>query len=275
MKNRTLSIVMILLIVLCIGFLTYFMIHAMKDNSFILFGKKTVIDEISYDTEYDEEINYISIDGNLANVNIKESDTNKFKLLIHSKKDKTDVKINNKKLYIHTEMDTCKFLCFNEKVAQIDIYVPREYKDEIKINNSIGDIKIANIESLNLNIETKTGDIKIDKVLKCYIKTKTGDININSVDDLEIETKVGDIEIASVTGVLDIETKTGDIKINNVEIKDNSHITTDVGDIKIKNTYDIYVDAKTDVGDTKVNNNNRKSEIELSIKTRVGDIKVN
>lgn len=44
--------------------------------------------------------------------------------------------------------------------------------------------------------------------------------------------------------------------------------------MKIGETNDIYIDAKTDLGEVKVNRNNRYSEITLEIENDCGDIKV-
>ena len=52
-------------------------------------------------------------------------------------------------------------------------------------------------------------------------------------------------------------------------------INSDLGDIKIEETNDIYIETDVSLGDAKVNNNNRHSEIILSIENNLGDIKVN
>ena len=64
------------------------------------------------------------------------------------------------------------------------------------------------------------------------------------------------------------------IKIDKVQIAEDSYIKSDYGDVRIKETNDIYIDAKTDLGDVKINTNNRHSEITLKIEGDCGDIKV-
>ena len=63
-------------------------------------------------------------------------------------------------------------------------------------------------------------------------------------------------------------------KIEDVQIKENSSIKSDLGDVKIDKINDIYVDAETDLGEVEVENNNRKSEIILEIECDCGDIKI-
>ena len=57
-------------------------------------------------------------------------------------------------------------------------------------------------------------------------------------------------------------------------MQEASKIDVDLGDVKIKETNDIYIEAKTDLGDTKINNNNRTSNVTLKIKVDCGNIKV-
>lgn len=47
-----------------------------------------------------------------------------------------------------------------------------------------------------------------------------------------------------------------------------------MGDVKIEEKNDIYVDAKVDLGDCKIGNNNRHSEITLKVDMSCGDIKI-
>lgn len=58
-------------------------------------------------------------------------------------------------------------------------------------------------------------------------------------------------------------------------LNENSSIHATSGGVKIKETNDIYIEAKANSGDVKVENNNRLSEIELKIETTSGEIKVN
>ena len=64
------------------------------------------------------------------------------------------------------------------------------------------------------------------------------------------------------------------MKIKNIELKENSKIKNDLGDVKIGNTNDIYIDANVDLGEYKINKNNRYAESTLKIDVNCGDIKV-
>ena len=83
-----------------------------------------------------------------------------------------------------------------------------------------------------------------------------------------------DTKIEVVLNKCEIINDCGDIKIQNLYIQEFSNINSSLGDIKIGNTNEIYVDAKTDLGDLKINTNNRYSETILKIKNSCGDIKI-
>lgn len=145
---------------------------------------------------------------------------------------------------------------FNTKVSKTEIYVPKTYDKLIEIKNNYGDISLGDAESATLN--ESCGDIKIKKVNKAIVENKYGDIVIDNVEySLQIEDDCGDVEI------------------KNINLKEDSYIKNNLGDIKILNTNEIYFDAKTNLGDTKINNNYNKSEITLKIQNDCGDIEIN
>ena len=59
------------------------------------------------------------------------------------------------------------------------------------------------------------------------------------------------------------------IKLN---ITKDSSIDTNVGEVTISKTNDIFIDAETDVGKAKIEENNNKSQITLLIGNHFGDI---
>ena len=124
------------------------------------------------------------------------------------------------------------------------------------------------------DITARVGDVKIEKVNKLVTDVKTGDIKVQQVNDIVSKSKTGDIKLGTVKGSINITSGTGDVKIEDATIEKNSKINSNVGDVKIQHIKGCYVDAKTNVGDVKVTNNDRKSEVELTITSHVGDIKV-
>ena len=53
-----------------------------------------------------------------------------------------------------------------------------------------------------------------------------------------------------------------------------SEISASLGNVEIRKTNEIYIDAKTTFGRTKVNNSYQKSDVTLTIKNQCGDIEI-
>lgn len=257
MKSRGLIIFLISLLVLLVLGLVAFMVVVLSGkfrfniNFFNSESKNQIIDK-TYEGNYKN----ISIKSNEGNIYIEKNDTNTFKVVVYSEKEDTKVEENEEKLTI-TDDSKCKGFCFNRKISKIIVYIPEEYEGDINIDDKTGDIRIKTDINSNLNVTTDVGDIRTKKV-----------------NNADIKTKVGDIRIDEITNRCDLETDTGDIRVEKVDLKEDSKMKTDVGDIRIYGTNEIYIDAKKDVGDIKINHNYRESKVELKLETDVGDIKV-
>lgn len=73
-------------------------------------------------------------------------------------------------------------------------------------------------------------------------------------------------------GKIQVESHSGNVKcetVNNIEIQAKS------GGVHITKLNEVYVDASAKSGSVKVNENSRKSDIELKIRTTSGSIRVN
>ena len=307
--NKTLRIIFIILLsMLAVGIGIVF-VKLLTGNGFLNFSfnrfesKELVIEEV-----YDNIFENININSEEGNIYIEQSNDDKIKVVVYGKKEISEVKVENDTLVIKGDTDKCSFICFNHKIARIEVYIPSNFDKNIKIEgdtsdtimndfeyasieitDKTGDVTIGKIK--DVNIKTSTGDIRINNAEKAKIKTTTGDIRLREVNDAELNTTTGDINITTVnnadlsttTGDIDIDkvnnsihasTTTGDITINELELTENSKIDATTGDITIRNTNEIYIDASSSTGDIHINNNYRTAEFELRIKTSTGDIKV-
>ena len=294
MKNKgliiflitTLSVISILLIMFMIGLLNN---HSWF-NSFLF--NYTVSNELVIDETYDDNFNKINIEASAADIYIKESNDEFVKAIIYGDKDKTIVDTKNSELKIELKEKRCIGFCFNYKISKIEIYLPKDYNDEINITNKLGDIKIDEFLNANINVSedcgdvtiksgnivnvnNKYGDITLNNAQTANIDAKAGDVKIGIVNDVTVNNDFGDIKIDKVNNYLNLKNNCGDIKIDNIDLHKNSYIIDDLGDIEIGNTNEIYIDAKVSLGDVKVNNNYNKSDITLKIDNSCGDIKVN
>lgn len=294
MKNNKTTIFLIALLSLTVIALIYLMITMMnkKHNFNFNFGFTQRIEELQIEKTYKNTYNKINIETDAADIKIKKSENEDIYLKIYSEKDHSKVVDNEIELNIEVTQKKCIGICINNKISKIELYLPENFDKEIYINNNYGDIEIESFENAKLDIKEDAGDIKIEKanivninnnygdikineIKEGTIKEAAGDITINKVNSIDIKNNYGDTKIEEINEYVRIDGDAGDIKIINLNITKDSSIDTNVGDIRIENTNDIYIDAKTDVGSAKVNSNNNKSEITLKIDNNVGDIKVN
>lgn len=292
-KNKTITILLIIILSLISITLTVFMIKMINGSIKIpnfRFSNK-VSNTLVANEEYNQDFNEINIKTSASDIYIKESLNDKVRVVIYGDKDKASLNTNNNKLNISSEERTCIGFCFNISIAKIEVYLPKSYKDSIIINNNYGDIEIeeftdatikisedsGNVKVKNaslLNIKNNYGDIKIGKVKNANLIDDSGDIEITSVDNVDIKNSYGDINITRVNNYLNINEDCGVINIKQITLKKNSYIKNNYGDIKISSTNQIYIDAKTDLGDIKINNNYKSSLTTLKIDNDCGDIEV-
>jgi len=293
MKNKPLIITLIVILSLAVISLITFLIIALSSKKFNLFhlryrtNTKLVVNE-----EYDTIFDGINIDTMASEIEIKSHDDEKIVLKIYGEKDKIEYSTDNDELKIKIDEEECKFICFNRKISKIELYLPSTYENDIKIDNNYGDVILESFKNANVQIKMAAGEIKADNLKKANIDNDLGDIELyGNYDDLKITASAGDIEInevkqvdidnhygstkiKKVTEYLKISGDCGDVKLDEINLTEDSDINLDMGDIKIGKTNEIYIDAKTSLGSVKINNNYRKSEIQLTIENDCGDIKV-
>ena len=291
--SKSLRIIFIIILsILAAGLTALFVLLIKNDNSFFIFNffskesKELIIDE-TYENTF-ENINISTEDGKIY---IEHSDSDKIKVKIFGKEENSSVKIEDNTLYIVGETEKCSFFCFNHEYARIEVYLPKDYDKNLNIESKTGDIKMnefnllsskistttgdISIDSIfNISITTKTGDIRANKIGNAEIKVTTGDIKIDEINNIKIDSTTGDITINKIIGSIDLTATTGDVNINDIQLYNNSNIHSTTGDIYIGNTNEFYINASATTGDIKINNNYRTAEFELKLKSTTGDITV-
>ena len=266
MKSKKGIIVLIIILTIMMIVLSIFFVSIIQ-NDFKFKGLKIglqISDELILDKTYEEKFNNIIIDASTSEIYIKVSDTEKIKAVIYGEKDYTDVTANQDTLKIKASSRKCIGFCFNQKSAKIEIYLPEEYAGNINIKNKYGDVAVAEFLQANIDIQEDCGDVKIIGGNIIKVDNNYGNIEIEKANVLTINEDCGDA-IISNTNDATIKNNYGDIKIK----------TVNNGDIRIDNTNELFIDAKTDLGKVKINNNYNKSDITLKIENNCGDIEVN
>ncbi len=293
MKNRKwiktlivlLSVIMIILSIFFVGLLQ----NGFKFKMFKMGLQSS--NELIFDQTYEEKFNQIVIDATTSEIFIKKSNTENSKVVVYGEKEYTFVTTNMDTLNITTSEKSCIGFCFHQKSAKIEVYLPEEYDGNMTIKNDYGDISIDEFLNASFDIEedcgdvfilgahtvkvdNKYGDIEIEKSSSATINEDCGDVVISNINDATVKNSYGDILIKSVTNSFYLENNCGDIELNNIDLKKDSYIKDDFGDIKIGNTSELFIDAKTDLGKVNIKNNYNTSSITLKIENNCGDIKV-
>lgn len=261
MKNKGAIITLIVLLgIIVIGLIVF--LCMVLNGKHIRFGignwsKKST--NIIYDTTYElESIDNLEILSSAGNINFEESTDGKIRVVAYGKNE-NDIKVNysNNKLKIDYSIHNHIMFGFNFQTNDIIVYIPSDYSKEIKLDLDYGDINMIDLENATINIKEDCGSIKLGKV-----KNTT------------VDSSYGDVKIDTILNKCKIDTDCGSVKIGSATINENSYIKVDLGDVKIGETNDIFIDTKVDLGDTKINTNNRHSDVTLKIEVDCGDIKV-
>lgn len=276
MKSRGLIIFVIILLVICVILLSGILFLSLNNN---IKGFKNVFKRYHISTtkilekDYERKFNNIDIDTAAADIEIKKGDS--YKVVVYGEDELLTFNDENE-LSIKYDSKPCYFFCFTSVTsAKIEVYLKEDYDGEIKINNDFGDVKVSEFKNSKVTIESAFGDSSIEGCETIDISSSCGDIKIGEVGNATIKNNYGDIDVIKITNKANIKADCGDIEIKEVDLKENSYIENNFGDIRIKKTNDIYIDSKVSLGDNRVNNNNHKSDITLNITNDCGDIKVN
>lgn len=248
----TLSIITLLLIGLFVLFLTkgnvlkkYFRFEFKNHSKIIL------------DQKYDA--NHLDVFTDYGDITIKYSDDDQIRVIAYGKnKNNIQVIEDEKSLKIKNKQGENKFIGFSFTSYDLIIYVPKSYDKNVILNTDYGDIKVIDLENSELKIDVDYGDVEI-----------------GNVKSLELESDYGDVEINRISNYLNMNVDYGEIEIDTVNLIKDSKIKSNFGDIEIKQTNDIYIQAKTELGEVNVKQSNRYANIVLDIYADYGDIKVN
>lgn len=261
MKSREGLIISIVILVLVIFGLIYLLVGCLNGSFQVKKWGSRKSSNVIFDTSYDvSEVANLEILSVAGDVRLEENLEDKIKVVVYGE-NAEDLSVDLKENHLKVDYSKYKhknvFLGFHFYCNDIIIYLPKNYANEIDIKANYGDIKAMDLENASMSIDADCGDISLGKVKNASIKNDYGNVKIESILNRAM-----------------ISLSCGDVKINSVNLAENSSIVNNFGDIKIAQTNEVYIDAKTSLGDLKIANNNRHSEITLKIENDCGDIKV-
>lgn len=137
----------------------------------------------------------------------------------------------------------------------LDIYLPKKYKNNLDIDVSSADVIINDLEINNFNFNTSSGDLDLKDLEsnKSTFKSSSGDLNLKSFKSNEsiFKTSSGKVNAEDFSGDLECVSSSGKIYIEYENFNNNIYIKSSSGDIKLKlpNDSDFHLKADTSSGD--------------------------
>lgn len=257
------------------------------------------IKEINEYTSNIDNIKEIKFDLSIDTVIVSESNEKYVKII-----EKSNYKLeNDEKIKISKNGNTIEVSRkeinvrknFNNIYRTVEIYLPKDYRNNLVLNNKLGDIYIEspfNLEKLEIN--QKIGDLNINSNIVCneFISyVATGDMDIENIYTTKyyIQTNVGDIDIKGLNGFGDIKSNIGDIDCNMYAIGGDIYIESSTGDIDIFLNKDcnFNLNAEHNIGDFNTNyefeyfKQNIVAKVgenpfnNINIKCNIGDLEIN
>lgn len=282
------------LAVVLVGVMLFFMFsrwaHKRLYFSFGDFGKSELQLSEVYSKEQIKKMNFSLVS---ADIDVKYSNSDEIKLEIYDKDDKSyNVSLTDGMLDLDFSKVSriCIGFCYSDR--RVVMYLPEEFQGNIDVSTASGEVDIESFVNSDIKVTTASGDVEVkgaskvsvstasgEAILKdipnVNVKTISGDISVSNVQTLEGSSVSGSVYVNNLKGSIDFKTTSGDYELDNIYLDKSSRLSSVSGEVEINGINPIYVSTSTISGDARVNTSDRKSDIELNIKTTSGDIEVN
>lgn len=252
----------------------------------------------SYTENQDNKITSISIDFNTTDVSVEFSETATSLSIDYQEtftkngKQVRKIVITEQSGALHVKQENVKklgfIIGFNFTSPKVKVTIPSDRIINMNVQTDTGDVAINKTGTFdNLIISTDTGDVslqggEISCLNKAEFDVDTGDIMIKSLfsaKTIEMESDTGDITFYKDVKAenLTIETSTGDVETEQGLIDSNKvFIETSTGDVEIKlvgQKSDYSLSLRTSTGDKNVENTTGGQKT-INVKCSTGDIEV-
>lgn len=260
MNNKTPIICLLILLSLLIFILVMFLVVNLTGGKgkIISIGSKS--NKIIYDKTFSlEEIKNIEIKQDAGDITFKETLEDNITVTVYGEEEQDiEVMLKGDELIVdYTKINRFIFFNFGNIKNDIIINIPSSYNNTIKINNNLGNCYINNLPNATINVDCDAGNVEAGKIRNANIKCD-----------------LGQVKVEEILNKCDIKVDSGSVEIEKLLINENSKIKADLGNINIKETNDIYIDAEVDLGKANINANNRNSEVTLKLECDCGNINV-
>ena len=243
-----------------------------------------------------ENVDEVRIEGRYVDVYVKSGDRVYFKGNIRGNGDKGDYQFDTDivgtTLVIRVDRRSkSSWRNYRTSESRIDLTITDGVK--LDIDNSSGDISVANLRANESKIEATSGDITLRSIVaNLEVETSSGDIDIDGLTgDTEIESTSGDQEIFNTKGDIETRASSGDITISGfkgkLEIQATSgdvDVRKGVGTLKIRTssgeidgngieiTGNCYLDATS--GNIEIDFENDLNDLSFDLTATSGDLDI-
>ncbi|MFK7953529.1 MAG: DUF4097 domain-containing protein [Ekhidna sp.] len=185
-----------------------------------------------------QNVDEVRIKGSFVDVYVNKGERVYFKGEINGSGDEGDYRFDTEiigstlVIEVIRERNNVSWKGYNMKESRIDLTIMDGVS--LDIDNSSGDIKVANLRANESRIKATSGDITLRSVVaNLKVETSSGDIDIDGLTgDSRIESTSGDQKLTSTKGNIETRASSGDIDV--VEFNGLVEITATSGDIEIK-----------------------------------------
>lgn len=187
--------------------------------------------------EKNNNIKIIKSNDNLIHITYYKGENEKYK--ITKTKDTLNYISSYKKITKNNWYDNISFN-FNNIDTTTIIKIPQNYNENINITTD-GYLKINNINSNNININTKYDDTNINglNATNLSLKSKNASLNLKNINiknNVDLKTTNGDIDLENInSNNINTKTTSAYIKLKNANILNNALLKTDNEDIILNN----------------------------------------
>lgn len=281
--KKTGIILLIVVLVMLINSLIGVIVMAIRNRDFnwwqggsIERTSQTIQKQKEYDVSQIKDLNLRFVSSDINIILTEEPDLKVIQYANKKLEEKElfDEQGSNSTLTINEKTRNNWFFNFMTTKMAFDIYLPKNYRNNLKIASVSGDILWDNEMNLqSLEIALTSGSIRLTNKITAKeidITSVSGDIILEEIksDEIILKTTSGEIDAKKIVGDAELKTVSGDIKVE--EMEGSIVAKTTSGDIKFQNMIG-SADIKTTSGD--IFTNNFKILGKSKIKTVSGTVK--
>ena len=219
-----------------------------------------------------EEKHYVKLADNIKSINIdtinddvtvESSDSNNIEVTYYDNKiSQYKITDNDSTITIKERDDNILKLNFNfiTKKKDLIIKVPKRLVPELELSNTVGDVKLSNLNLTNVKITSNVGNIKLEKL----------NINNLSIDNTSGNTVISNIN--SKDGEFNVNSESGNINLTNLNNFNIANIKNTTGDISLNDSSSTKFNIDSSTGNTHINDLNNNSIESISCKISTGNI---